>query len=127
MNIGVKMEKKKLKVDKKKLIAARVKKKSNNVCLGDLVNLIAKEIPLTRKLIKEIIEKLRDLIISNVQKHKSVYIVNLLKAEVRKTKPKKLMNPKSREVIEVPAKYKVYVSPCRALKDATLDSNSKDV
>ena len=86
----------------------------------ELTKRIAAEADLTQKKAGEVLEALLDGIREELQKGQEVRLVGFGSFKVRRSAPRKGVNPRNRETIEVPAKDRVRFSPGKELSEAVI-------
>jgi|UniRef100_A0A7V5XYP1 DNA-binding protein HU-beta len=84
---------------------------------AELINKIAQDVGLTKKQATACLDAFIDAIKQVVKKNDKLAIPGLGIFGVRKTKARKGRNPKTGEIIDIPAKKKVYFRAAKPLKE----------
>jgi DNA-binding protein HU-beta len=94
--------------------------KSESIIVGrqELTKRIATQADLTQKKAGEVLEALLDGIREELQDGHEVRLVGFGSFKVRRSAPRKGVNPRNRQRIEVPAKDRVRFSPGKELSEA---------
>jgi DNA-binding protein HU-beta len=101
---------------------ATTKSESTIVGRQELTKRIATQAELTQKKAGEVLEALLDGIREELQNGHEVRLVGFGSFKVRRSAPRKGVNPRNRETIEVPAKDRVRFSPGKELSEAVVKS-----
>ena len=98
--------------------------KSESTIIGrqELTKRIASQADLTQKKAGEVLEALLDGIREELQNGHEVRLVGFGSFKVRRSAPRKGVNPRNRETIEVPAKDRVRYSPGKELAESVVKS-----
>ena len=99
---------------------ATTKSESTIVGRQELTKRIASEADLTQKKAGEVLEALLDGIREELQNGHEVRLVGFGSFKVRRSAPRKGVNPRNRQTIEVPAKDRVRFSPGKELSEAVV-------
>ncbi len=99
---------------------ATTKSESTIVGRHELTKRIATQADLTQKKAGEVLEALLDGIREELQDGHEVRLVGFGSFKVRRSAPRKGVNPRNRETIEVPAKDRVRFSPGKELSEAVV-------
>lgn len=86
----------------------------------ELAKHIASEAKITQKQAGEVLEAVLDAIRSSLESGKEVRLVGFGSFKVRQSTPRKGVNPRTREAIEVPAKERVRFFPGKELADSVV-------
>jgi integration host factor subunit beta len=73
----------------------------------EIANAIAEEVNLPQMLVKEIMQQVFDGIINTLEKQRRIELRNFGVFEVKQRKPRKARNPRTGEIVMVPAKLVV--------------------
>lgn len=101
---------------------ATTKSESTIVGRQELTKRIATQADLTQKKAGEVLEALLDGIREELQNGHEVRLVGFGSFKVRRSAPRKGVNPRNRETIEVPAKDRVRFSPGKELSESVVKS-----
>jgi nucleoid DNA-binding protein len=99
---------------------ATTKSESTIVGRQELTKRIATQADLTQKKASEVLEALLDGIREELQNGHEVRLVGFGSFKVRRSAPRKGVNPRNRETIEVPAKDRVRFSPGKELSESVV-------
>jgi len=91
---------------------------ANTVGRQELIKRIAKQANLTQKQAADVLEVTLNSIREALQDGSDVQLVGFGSFKVRQSAARKGVNPRNREVIEVPAKDRVRFTPGKELSDA---------
>jgi integration host factor subunit beta len=83
----------------------------------EIVNAIAEDMKLTQAVVHEIVERVFDGIIESLEKERRIELRNFGVFEVKKRKPRKARNPRTGEIVMVPAKLVVTFKPGLEMED----------
>ncbi len=85
---------------------------------SDLVKVVAEQVGLTQKDVTAVVDALIEVGTATLVKGEEVSVAGLGKFVVRKRAARQSVNPRTKEVINVPASKAPVFKPAKALKDA---------
>ena len=86
------------------------------VGIGELTKNVSKKVGIPQKTTRKIIKAFLNELVSEVHKGNRVTIVGFGAFEMRKQAPRKARNPRTGEIIRVPAKNKFVFRPSKVIK-----------
>ena len=83
----------------------------------EMVRAIAEEMNQPQMLVQEIVQRVFDGIIDTLEKERRIELRNFGVFEVKQRKPRKGRNPRTGEIVMVPAKFVVSFKPGREMEE----------
>ena len=83
----------------------------------EMVRAIAEEMNQPQMLVQEIVQRVFDGIIDTLEKERRIELRNFGVFEVKQRKPRKGRNPRTGEIVSVPAKFVVTFKPGREMEE----------
>ena len=96
-----------------------------NLTKKDLVNIVYMQIGFSKQISENLIEEFFSLIVSNLQKNKSVKISNFGTFLIRSKKPRVGRNPKTKEIKTISKRNVVLFKPSKKFKEFINNKNEQ--
>jgi len=98
-----------------------------NLTKKDLVNIVYMQIGFSKQISENLIEEFFSLIVSNLQKNKSVKISNFGTFLIRSKKPRVGRNPKTNEIKTISKRNVVLFKPSKEFKEFINNKNEQKI